>query len=202
MDDTQKYQTAELENARPSGTGEYGDTFRIQVRSDNGQSKWLSVPADRFDAVKAAIIGTEGPTMDTTRVKLAEIRRGALIQTATGFVVAEGIAHTWDDDARMYMRDTDSGRHFPDADGCLTIGIPGFRTDATGKLPGRHAASHILLNPVPGKPPAGLCPVSRDRGNDLAVWSSGTALAGVTCGTCRKLSGVTGTYGKRTRNGI
>lgn len=60
MDDMQKYQAAELESARPSWTGEYGGTFRIQVRSDNGQSKWLSVPADRFDAVKAAIMGTEG----------------------------------------------------------------------------------------------------------------------------------------------
>lgn len=140
--------------------------------------------------------------MDTTRVKLNKIERGALIQTGRGFVVAEGIAHTWDDDARMFMRDTEGGQHFPDDDGCLTVGIPGFRVHETGKLTGRHTASHILLNHVPGQPPAGLCPQSRELGNRLTVWSSGTALAGVTCGSCRSLSGVVGTYGKRTRNGI
>lgn len=60
MDDMQQYHAAEFENARPTGMGEYGDTFRIKVRSDGGESKWLSIPADRFDAVKAAAIGTEG----------------------------------------------------------------------------------------------------------------------------------------------
>lgn len=140
--------------------------------------------------------------MDTTRVKLTEVRRGSLIQTARGFVVADGIAHTWDDDCRMFMRDTEGGQHFPDAEGCITVGIPGFRTDAVGELTGRHTASHILLNEVPGQPPAGLCPNSRNLGARLQVWSSGTVLAGVTCRSCRTLSGVVGTYGKRTRNGI
>lgn len=140
--------------------------------------------------------------MDTTRVELKDVRRGSLIQTGRGFVVAEGIAHTWDDDARMFMRDTEGGQHFPDDDGCLTIGIPGFREHETGELTGRHTASHILLNAVPGQPPAGLCPASRNLGNRLSVWSSGTALAGVTCGVCRKMSGVVGTYGTRKSNGI
>lgn len=140
--------------------------------------------------------------MDTTRQKLNDVRLGSLIQTGRGFVVADGIAHTWDDDPKMFMRDTEGGQHFPDAEGCITVGVPGFRTDAVGELTGRHTARHILLNPVPGQPPAGLCPRSRSLGDRLQVWSSGTALAGVSCGSCRTLSGVVGTYGKRTRNGI
>lgn len=140
--------------------------------------------------------------MDTTRVKLEEVQRGSLIQSARGFLVAEGIAHTWDDNPRMFMRDTEGGQHFPDAEGCITVGVPGFRVHETGELTGRHTASHILLNHVPGQPPAGLCPQSRTLGNRLNVWSSGTALAGVTCGSCRSLSGVVGTYGTRKSNGI
>ena len=60
MDDSQRYVAAEIESARPDGTEPYGDTFRIQVHSEAGRSKWLSIPADRFDAVKAAAMGTEG----------------------------------------------------------------------------------------------------------------------------------------------
>ena len=144
--------------------------------------------------------------MDTARMKLRDVQRGGLIQACpgmvTGFVVAEGIAHTWDDDARMFMRDTDGGQHFPDDDGCITVGLPGFRTQEVGELTGRHTVSHILLAAVPGEPPAGLCPASRSLGDRLQVWSSGTALAGVTCRSCRTLSGVIGTYGKRKSKGI
>lgn len=144
--------------------------------------------------------------MDTARMKLEDVQRGGLIQACpgmvVGFVVAEGIAHTWDDDARMFMRDTEGGQHFPDDDGCITVGLPGFRTQEVGELTGRHTVSHILLNAVPGRPPAGLCPASRNLGDRLQVWSSGTALAGVTCRSCRSLSGVIGTYGKRKSTGI
>jgi hypothetical protein len=140
--------------------------------------------------------------MDTTRVKLEEVRRGSLIPTGRGFVVADGIAHTWDDDPRMFMRDTEGGQHFPDDGGCITVGIPGFRADAVGELTGRHTARHILLNEVPGQPPAGYCPRSRNLGERLQVWSSGTALAGVTCGSCRTMTGLVGTYGTRKSTGI
>lgn len=60
MNDGQRYIEAEIEGARPDGIGPYGDTFRVQVHSEGGRSKWLSVPAERFDAVKAAAAGTAG----------------------------------------------------------------------------------------------------------------------------------------------
>lgn len=60
MNDGQRFIEAEIEGARPDGIGPYGDTFRVQVRSESGASKWLSVPADRFDAVKAAAVGSTG----------------------------------------------------------------------------------------------------------------------------------------------
>lgn len=60
MDDAQKYIRDSIEEARPTGVAPYGDTFRIQVRSEAGKTHWLSVPAERFDAVKAAASGTEG----------------------------------------------------------------------------------------------------------------------------------------------
>lgn len=140
--------------------------------------------------------------MDTTRIKLEDIQRGSLLQVANGFVIAEGIAHTWDDDARPYMRDTDLRRHFPDDDGCLTVGVAGFRTQSYGKVTGKTAKGHILLNPVPGKPPAGYCPASRNLGNRLAVWSSGTALTGVTCTVCRGMVRLVNTGTPRLSNGI
>ena len=56
-DDRDEYRAKEIEGARPSGTGDFGDIFKIQIRSDRGESKWLRIPADRFDAVKAAATG-------------------------------------------------------------------------------------------------------------------------------------------------
>jgi hypothetical protein len=129
--------------------------------------------------------------MDTTRKRMALVNRGDLIQAAGGFVIAD----TWSAtpgsvDGKTvpvgFWFDTDGGRHFADAtDGTLTVGAPGFRTRDYGKVPG--GVGHILLNPVPGQPPAGYCPASRNLGDRMSVWSSGTALTGVTCTACRRM---------------
>lgn len=60
MNDGQRFIAAEFEYTRPTGVVPHADTFRIQVRSESGASKWLSVPADRFDAVKSAAVGATG----------------------------------------------------------------------------------------------------------------------------------------------
>lgn len=140
--------------------------------------------------------------MDTTRVKLDAVKRGTLVPTAAGLVVADDVAHTWEDNPRPYLRDTNLGRHFPDVNGTVEIVVPTFDTQATGKLPGKDRASHILLNEVPGRPRQGLCPASRNTMGPADVWQSGTALAGVTCQSCRKMVRLVGTYSTRRSNGI
>lgn len=60
MNESQQYVEREIEGARPDGIGPYGDTFRVKVTSQVGASKWLSIPADRFDAVKSAAVGATG----------------------------------------------------------------------------------------------------------------------------------------------
>lgn len=60
MDDGQRFIEREMESARPDGIGPYGDTFRMQTHSTGGRTKWLSVPAERFDAVKSAAVGATG----------------------------------------------------------------------------------------------------------------------------------------------
>lgn len=140
--------------------------------------------------------------MDTTRQTINQIKRGSLIQTAGGFVIADLDGWTLGSgDGRVksqqFLYDTDGGRHFPNADGVLIIGIATFRTQEYGKLPGKGTQGHALVNHVPGQPPAGICPTSRDLGNELSVWSSGTALTGVTCRTCRQIIGLVNTGRKR-----
>lgn len=145
--------------------------------------------------------------MDTTRQTIDQIERGSLLQTAGGFVIADLDGWTpGSGDGRVepqrFLYDTDGGRHFPNADGTLITGIATFRTQDFGKVPGRNTQGHALLNKVPGKPPAGLCPASRNLGNALSVWSSGTALTGVTCQVCRKMIGLVNTGPKRESSGI
>lgn len=146
--------------------------------------------------------------MDTTHKLMALVNRGDLIQTAGGFVIAD----TWSatpgsTDGKTapveFWFDTDGGRHFANpTDGTLIIGVPGFRTQDYGKVPGKNTQGHALLNVVPGKSPAGLCPASRNLGDAMSVWSSGTALTGVTCRVCRKMIGLVDTGPKRESNGI
>lgn len=145
--------------------------------------------------------------MDTTRQKIDDIARGSLIQTAGGFVIAD--LDGWTPGSRdgrvpqeQFLYDTDGNRHFPGADGTLTVGVATFRTQEYGKVPGRDTQGHALLNHVPGQPPAGLCPASRNLGNSLSVWSSGTALTGVTCQACRKIIGLVNKGPRRESNGI
>lgn len=49
--------TKTLNDARPDGTGFNPEKFRLKVISDAGESHWVSIPADRFDAVVAAASG-------------------------------------------------------------------------------------------------------------------------------------------------
>jgi hypothetical protein len=91
---------------------------------------------------------------------------------------------------KPFWYDTDGGLHFPGSRGTLVIGLAGFRTQDYGKVPGKDTQGHILLGAVPGSPPAGYCPSSRNLGNRLSVWSSGTALTAVTCTVCRKMAGL------------
>jgi hypothetical protein len=146
--------------------------------------------------------------MDTTQQKIDDIWRGSLLQTAGGFVIADLDGWTaGSGDGRVepqqFLYDTDGRRHFPNpTDGTLTVGIATFRTQEYGKVPGKGTQGHALLNMVPGEPPAGLCPASRNLGNKLSVWSSGTALTGVTCRTCRKMIGLVNTGAPRQSNGI
>lgn len=145
--------------------------------------------------------------MDTTRQKIDDIARGSLIQTAGGFVIAD--LDGWTPGSRdgrvkprQFLYDTDGNRHFENADGVLITGIATFRTQEYGKVPGRDTQGHALVNHVPGKPPEGLCPASRNLGNRMSVWSSGTALTGVTCQACRKIIGLVNKGPKRESNGI
>ena len=145
--------------------------------------------------------------MDTTRQRIDDIARGSLIQTAGGFVIADLDGWTpGSGDGRVepqqFLSDTDGRRHFPNADGVLITGIATVRTQEYGKVPGKNTQGHALLNLVPGQPPAGLCPASRNLGNALSVWSSGTALTGVTCRACRKMIGLVNTGAPRQSNGI
>ncbi len=145
--------------------------------------------------------------MDTTRQKIDDIARGSLLRMAGGFVIADLDGWTpGSADGRVepqqFLYDTDGGRHFPNSDGHLIVGIATFRTQEYGQVPGKGTQGHALLNAVPGKPPAGLCPASRNLGNSLSVWSSGTALTGVTCLACRKMIGLVNTGAPRKSTGI
>jgi hypothetical protein len=130
--------------------------------------------------------------MDTTHAAYESIKVGTLLQTAGGFVVADTLSATpGSRDGRVkpapFWYDTDGGRHFPNpTDGTLVIGLPGFRVREYGQIPGR--MGHVLLNAVPGSPPQGLCPASRNAA--LTVWSSGKALTGVSCSVCRRMAGL------------
>lgn len=131
--------------------------------------------------------------MDTTRVHFEALKVGSLLQVSGGFVVSDTLSSTpgsWDGRVKPepFWYDTDGNRHFPLADGALIIGIPSFRTREYGQVPG--GMGHILLNEVPGSPPAGYCPASRNLGNRLTIWSSGRALTGVSCTVCRRMAGL------------
>jgi len=146
--------------------------------------------------------------MDTTRQKIDDIRRGSLIRTGGGFVIADLDGWTaGSSDGRVpqvqFLYDTDGERHFPNpTDGTLEIGVPTFRTQEYGKVPGKGTQGHALVNLVPGQPPAGICPASRNLGNRMSVWSSGTALTGVTCQACRDIIGLVNKGAPRQSNGI
>lgn len=126
--------------------------------------------------------------MNTAHMKIEDIRRGSLIQTAGGFVVADTLSATpGSKDGRVppepFWWDTDGGRYFANrTDGTIAVGIPGFRTQAFGQT--RNGGRHALLNEVPGQKAQGLCPASRNA--DLDVWESGTALSSVNCRPCRR----------------
>lgn len=144
--------------------------------------------------------------MNTARMRIDDIKRGSLIQTAGGFVIADLDGWTPGSiggrvKSQQFLYDTDGRRHFPNADGTIIIGIATFRTQEYGKVPGKDKTGHALLNAVPGQPPAGLCPASRNLGNRLSVWSSGTALTGVTCLACRKMIGLVNTGSPRLSDG-
>lgn len=133
--------------------------------------------------------------MNTAHILLDKVKRGDLIQVANGFVIADTLSATsGSPDGQVeplpFWYDTDGGRHFPTGRGTLVIGLAGFRTQDYGKVPGKDTKGHILLGAVPGSPPAGYCPASRNLGNRLSVWSSGTALTGVTCTVCRGMAGL------------
>ncbi|AXH66477.1 hypothetical protein SEA_SATIS_328 [Streptomyces phage Satis] len=117
--------------------------------------------------------------IDTTRQNAAVITRGTLLQVADGFVVADTYGT---DETGAFWYDTDGKRHRVDAAGCLTVGVPGWRTRDYGQT--RGGKGHILLNAVPGRMPQGFCPGSRNA--DLSVWSAGTALTAVDCNACRR----------------
>lgn len=141
--------------------------------------------------------------MDTARTHYNLVNRGALIQTAGGFVIADTLSATpGSSDGRVkpepFWYDTDGGRHFPLADLTITMGVPGFQTRGYGSVVG--GMGHILLNTAPGALPKGLCPASRNA--TLDVWSSGTALTGVTCTVCRKMAGLVNTGAPRRSTGI
>jgi hypothetical protein len=137
--------------------------------------------------------------MDTTHMAHALITPGTLLQTAGGFVIADTYSATpGSADGGVapapFWYDTDGGRHFPNpTDGTIIVGVPGFRTRDYGKVPGMETQGHALLNHVPGNPPAGLCPASRNLGNRMSVWSSGTALVAVSCTVCRRMAGLVNT---------
>lgn len=145
-----------------------------------GRSSWVP---------EMELQGKERRVMDTTHVKIRDVARGSLLQTAGGFVVADTLSATpGSKDGRVppvpFWWDTDGGRHFANpTDGELFVAIPGFRTQAVGQT--RKGVRHVLLNEVPGQGVQGLCPSSRNA--DLDVWESGTALSSVNCAHCRRM---------------
>lgn len=127
--------------------------------------------------------------MVITRVQLADVKRGTLLVGWAGKVVADTLSA--DDDGKPFWYDRSSGRHYGNGDGTINVYVSPVRTQAIGQT--RSGVKHALLNAVPGELPAGVCGPSRRA--ELAVWESGTALAGVTCDNCRSILGLMHTIG-------
>ncbi|MFE0472603.1 hypothetical protein ACFW2V_13410 [Streptomyces sp. NPDC058947] len=132
--------------------------------------------------------------MQITRLPITEITRGSLAPSDGGAVVLGTLSNR---DGRVFWYDTDGGRHY-ETGGMLAVYVPTVRIHAYGQ--DRNGKRHALLPQVEKETPRGVCADS--QGEELAVWESGTALAGVTCGGCRLSIGLVGTYGKRESNGI
>lgn len=116
--------------------------------------------------------------MDTTRIKIEDVKRGSLARNRDGRTV---VLDTLSGDERgPYWVDTNGGRHRADSNGALVVYVATVRTDAVGESAGKSGASHALT--FAGTP---LCPNGR-RSGTLEVWESGTAVAGITCRACRK----------------
>jgi hypothetical protein len=134
--------------------------------------------------------------MMVTRMAIGEIARGSLAPSNDGAVVLDTLSAS--PEGRPFWFDTDGERHY-ETGGMLAVYVPTVQIhdvgqDTDGK---RHA---LVLPKEGGEAPRGVCADS--QGRDLAIWSSGTALAGVTCGGCRLSIGLVGTYRKRESNGI
>lgn len=115
--------------------------------------------------------------MDTMRVEITTVERGSLAPSGSGGAV---VLDTLSGDERgAFWHDRSGGRHYADGDGRITVYRATVRTDAIGESAGKDGARHALS--FADKP---ICPNGR-RSRTLTVWQSGTALASVTCESCR-----------------
>jgi hypothetical protein len=126
--------------------------------------------------------------MDTTRVKIGDVKRGDMIPGWGGVVVADTFSAT--EDGVPFWWDTNGQRHTWAGDGYAVVYVATVETHKIGQT--LTGVRHILT--FDGKP---VCPAGR-RARNIAVWESGTALASVTCIACRvayNLVGTTKWYG-------
>lgn len=111
--------------------------------------------------------------MDTTRVKIEDVQRGDMIPGWGGVDIADTFSVA--EDGTPFWYDTKGDRHAWGRDGTAVIYIPTVHTRKVGNVTGGHV--HALTY--------GGSAVCGTRAG-LDFWESGTALAGVTCGNCRR----------------
>lgn len=127
----------------------------------------------------------KGEIMDTTRVKIEGVRRGDMIPGWGGVVIADTLSHTTNGIPFWY--DTNGQRHAWGMDGTAIIYVPTIRTQEVG-----HSGTgkvHALRNS------GGAACGSKAP---LDVWEGGTALASVTCKSCRRRYNLVGDYSRST----
>lgn len=83
-----EYIAYELNKAAPE---QPGDVVRIKATVDNGgDSRWTSIPADRYPAVVAAASGAEAPALRALYMKLCDMHMDAVL--THGAQVGQGLA--------------------------------------------------------------------------------------------------------------
>lgn len=126
--------------------------------------------------------------MELTRVKIEDVNRGDMIPGTWGAAVADTLSFTADGMPMWW--DTNGQRHTWAGDGTALIYVTDVQTQAFGES--ASGGRHILRRETPESSLSAACG-SRAT---LGIWESGTALASITCRTCRSMYNLTGSHDK------